>query len=148
MPAQSTMIPAEQLIAAAKAPTIAYGEKDWDAVKASITPDFVYDEIATQRIAKGAADAIALFQGWAAAFPDSKATFHSAVASGDTVVLEVTWNGTHKGPLQTPKGPVAATGKRIEVRSCIVAELAGEKVKVQRQYFDMGTMLQQLGLTA
>ena len=147
MPAQSTMIPAARLIAAAKAPTIAYGEKNWDAVKASLTPDFVYDEIATQRVAKGAAEAIALFQGWAAAFPDSKATFHSAIASGNTVVLEVTWKGTHQGPLQTPKGPVAATGKRIAVRSCIVAELAGEKVKLERQYFDMGTLLQQLGLT-
>ncbi len=150
MPAQSTMTSSAtaKLIAVAKAPIVAYGEKNWNAVKNSITPDFVCDEVATQRIAKGAAEAITLFQGWAAAFPDSKATFHSAVASGETVVLEVTWKGTHKGPLQTPMGPIAPTGKRIEVRSCIVMEVAGEKAKVQRHYFDMGTLLQQLGAGA
>ena len=89
---------------------------------------------------------IGVWQGWAAAFPDSKATFNSAQASGDNVVLEVTWQGTHQGPLQTPKGAIPATGKRIDIRACIVCETAGEKAKVQRQYFDMATMLQQLGI--
>jgi predicted ester cyclase len=47
--------------------------------------------------------------------------------------------------LITPKGTIAATGKRIEFRSCIISELAGDKAKLERQYFDMGTMLQQIG---
>ena len=48
-----------------------------------------------------------------------------------------------------PKGPIAATGKGIEFRSCNVIEINPdkEKAKSQRQYFDMGTMLQQLGIT-
>jgi len=65
---------------------------------------------------------------------------------GRKVVLEITWRGTHKGALTTPKGPIAPTGKQIELRSCVVCELAGEKTKVQRQYFDMGTLLQQIGV--
>jgi predicted ester cyclase len=64
------------------------------------------------------------------------------------VVLELTWNGTHKGPLPTPQGPIAPTGKRIEIRSCFVTEIAGDKAKLQRHYFDMATMLQQLGIGA
>ena len=146
MSAQSTKLSPPQLIAAAKAPTLAYNDKNWGGVKASLTPDFVYDEIATGRKVQGVDQVLALFQGWAAAIPDSQATFHNAYASGDTVVLEVTWRGTHQGPLQTPKGPIPATGKRIEIRSCLVCEMAGDKIKAQRQYFDMATMLQQIGV--
>ena len=146
MPAQSTMLSPQQLIDAAKAPTIAYNEKDWKTVRATVTPDVTYDEVATGRKVTGVDQCITLWQGWAKALPDSKATFDKAVASGNTAVLEVTWRGTHSGPLESPTGPIPATGKRIEIRSCIVAELAGDKVKVERQYFDMVTMLRQLGV--
>jgi hypothetical protein len=44
-------------------------------------------------------------------------------------------------------GTIAATGKGIEIRSCIVVEMAGDKMKVERQYFDMATMLRQIGVT-
>ena len=148
MPAQSTMMSQQQLIDAAKAPLIAFNEKNWDAVRASVTSDFVYDEVATHRRVQGVDQVISLWQGWATAFPDAKATFHRALPSDKTVVLELTWNGTHKGPLQTAQGPIAATGKRIEIRSCFVTEIAGDKAKLQRHYFDMATMLQQLGVGA
>ena len=39
----------QSLIDAAKAPNIAYNNKDWEAVKAAVTPGFLYDEVATQR---------------------------------------------------------------------------------------------------
>ena len=145
MPAQSTLIPQQQLIDAAKAPILAYNEKKWDGVRASVAPDFVYDEIGTRRKVQGVDQVIALWQGWAKTFPDSRATIHSALASGNTVVVELTWQGTHNGPLETPNGPIAATGKRIEIRACQVTDMAGEKPKVQRHYFDMATLLQQLG---
>ena len=148
MPAPSTIIPPQQLIDAAKAPFLAYGEKNWDAVRAGVASDFVYDEVATGRKVQGVDQCIALWQGWATALPDSRATFHSALVSGNTVVLELTWKGTHKGPLQMPTGPIAATGKSIEMRSCCVVEVAGGKAKLQRQYFDMATLLRQLGVTA
>jgi steroid delta-isomerase-like uncharacterized protein len=147
MPAQTTMIPQQQLIDAAKAPMLAYNEKNWEAVRASISPDFVYEEVATNRTVQGPDQVIPLWQGWATAFPDSKATFHHELASADTVVFEVTWRGTHKGPLQTPNGSIAATGNRIEVRACMAIEVADDKAKVQRHYFDMATILQQIGVT-
>ena len=146
MPTTSTMLSEQQLIAAAKAPTVAYNEKNWDAVKAAIAPDFIYDEVATSRRVQGLNQVIALWKGWAAALPDSKANFDNAYVSGDKVVLELTWRGTHEGPWETPKGPIPATGKPIEVRSCMVCEVADEKLKVARHYFDMATMLQQIGM--
>lgn len=147
MPAQATKLSQDQLIEAAKGPLVGYSKKDWNAVKASITSDFVYDEVATGRKVKGVDQVMTIWKGWATAFPDSKATFHDAFVSGTTVVLELSWKGTHTGPLQTPNGPIAATGKRIDMRACNVIELAGEKAKLQRQYFDMATMLKQIGVT-
>lgn len=149
MPTHATMLSPQQLIEAAKAPLLGYGKKDWDATRASITPDFVYDEVPTARKVQGHDAVLTLWRGWATAFPDSKPTFHSAWVSGDTVVLEVSWKGTHTGTLEMPTGPIAATGKRIDFRACNVVEIASElgKAKLQRQYFDMATMLQQIGVT-
>jgi steroid delta-isomerase-like uncharacterized protein len=147
MATHTTTGSAQSVIDIAKAPFQAYNSKNWEKVKASITPNFVYDEVATRRKVEGAEATIALWKGWAEAFPDSKATFHGAHVSGNTVVLEVTWKGTHQGPMQTPKGAILATGKRIDIRACCLLEVAGDKVRLQRQYFDMVTMLEQLGIT-
>lgn len=136
----------QSLIETAKAPIIAYNEKDWTAVRASLAEGVVYDEVGTQRKIKGADEVIAVWKGWAATLPDSLATFNSALVSGSTVVLEVTWNGTHKGPLQTSGGIISATGKKIELRACQIVEVADGKAKSIRQYFDMSTLLQQLGV--
>ncbi len=146
MSAPSTTLSPKQLIAAAKAPLMAYNDKNWDALKASITPNFVYDEVATERKVQGVDNVMPLMKEWGAAIPDSKATFDNAYVSGNTVVIELTWRGTHTGPLNLPSGSVPGSGKSIEIRSCNVFEITGDKASMQRQYFDMGTMLRQLGI--
>jgi steroid delta-isomerase-like uncharacterized protein len=148
MTPQATALSPQALIDAAKAPILAFNDKNWDRVRASITPDFVYDEVASGRKPEGADAVIPVWQGWAQAFPDSKATFNSALVSGNSVVLELTWKGTHQGPLQTPKGAIAATGKSIDIRACMIVEIAGERARLQRHYFDMATLLEQLGVKA
>jgi steroid delta-isomerase-like uncharacterized protein len=146
MSAPSTMMSPQQLVEAAKAPIVAFNDKNWTAARACLTPDSVYDEVATGRKVQGADEVIALWQGWATAFPDARATFHGELAGGGMALLEHTWNATHRGPLQMPTGSIPATGKRIEVRACMVVTLAGDKAAVQRHYFDMATMLRQLGV--
>lgn len=138
----------QQFIEAAKAPVQAYNKKDWNAVKAAVAPGFVYDEVPTQRKANGTEEVVRVWRDWATALPDSQATFHNAYVSDNTVILELTWRGTHTGPLKTPEGEIPATGKKIEIRACQVTELAGGKPKTTRQYFDMTTLLQQLGVTS
>ena len=136
-------------IDAAKAPTLAYNKKNWDAVRAAVTPGFIYDEVSSQRKVQGINDVLIVWQGWARAIPDSKATFHNALVSGNTVVLEVTWHGTHTGPLQTAAGAeIAPTGKKIELRACQVIKVMNNKARSMRQYFDMATLMQQLGVAS
>jgi len=137
----------QALIAAAKAPIRAYNKKNWEAVRAAVTPGFVYDEVASQRTVQGLTDVLRVWQEWARALPDSQATFDHALVSGHTVVLEVTWRGTHTGPLQTAAGAeIGPTGKPIKIRACQVMTVGRGKVRGMRHYFDMATLLQQLGV--
>jgi steroid delta-isomerase-like uncharacterized protein len=143
---QEDIMSEQLLIDAAKAPILAYGDKNWDGVKAALAPTILYDEVAWQRKFKGIAEVLEAFRGWAAALPDSKATFHTAFVSGNTVVLELTWRGTHRGPLQLPTGPIPPTNRQIEVRACQIVELSNGKPATIRHYYDMATLLKQLGI--
>lgn len=136
----------EELIAAAKAPTEAYGEKDWTAVREAVTPGFVYEEVATGRRAEGIDDVLEVWRGWAEALPDSRASFESTFVDGETVVVQLTWGGTHTGPLQSPEGEIPPTGKEIDLPSCQVIRVQDGKAVSMRQYFDMATLLSQLGV--
>ena len=128
--AQATAVSPQAAIEIAKATVTIYNDRDWAKAKTVLAPDFVYDEVATARKVTGADQALELWKGWAQAFPDSRGTVQNARATGDgIVVLEVTWKGTHKGALQTPNGPIAATNKTIDVRACAVLEISGERVR-------------------
>lgn len=125
---------------------VAYGEKNWEACKNTLTPDATYDEVATNRRLEGVNAILPAWKGWATAFPDSKASFENTIVSGDTVVFELRWRGTHQGPLELPTGTVQPTGKAIDMRACQVIALEDGKTKSIRHYFDMATMLRQLGI--
>ena|SRR5439155_20795221 len=129
----------------AKEQILAYNEKNWDRVKQVVAPNVVYDEVGTRRTVTGVNALVDTWKEWATAMPDSKASFDSVTVSGDTVVLEVTWRGHHTGPLHTPTREIAATGKPIELRAVQVVAVANGKTKSIRQYFDMATILQQIG---
>jgi len=68
-------------------------------------------------------------------------------ASGDTAVFELVWKGVHSGPLQTPTGTIPASNKPIEMSACEFVQVDGGKVKSISHYFDMLTLLTQIGAT-
>jgi ketosteroid isomerase-like protein len=77
----------------------------------------------------------------------AKATFVREFASGDTAILEVVWKGIHSGPLQMPTGEIPASNKPLELPACHVNQVEGGKIKSISHYFDMLTMLTQIGST-
>lgn len=131
----------------AKAAVTAYNEKNWSKAKDILAANAVYDEKGTYRCIQGAGEIIEAWQGWAKAFPDSKATFVREFVSGDTAVLELVWKGIHTGPLQTPTGTIPPSNKPIEMPACQVVQVESDKVKSASHYFDMLTMLTQIGAT-
>ena len=134
------------LVDLAKSSVLAYNEKNYDKMREPLATNVVYDEVGTGRKIQGVNDVLAAFRAWSTAIPDSKATFVNEYVSGNTVVLELVWNGTHTGPLQTPNGQIAPTGKRINVRACEVFDTVNNQVTAIRHYFDMTTLLKQIGV--
>ena len=133
-------------IQTAKAAVMAYNDKNWDKARASLVEKAIYDEKGTGRRLQGVNQIIEAWQGWAKTFPDSKATFVAEYACGDTAVLELVWKGVQTGPLQTPTGSIPASNKPIEMPACQVVKVEGGKLQSMSHYFDMATMLRQLGV--
>ena len=124
----------------------AFSAGDWDRQRALSAPDAVYFEPATGRRVDGIDEFIRVGQAWKAAFPDARGTVTNALASGDTAVLEIAWEGSQTGDLETPGGKIPATGRRVAFPAVQVVEVAGGKIRETRHYFDLMGMLQQLGV--
>ena len=69
----------------------------------------------------------------------------NAHASGDTVILEITWTGTQSGPMQTPLGEHPSSGKFQKIDGVQIFEISNEKITNIRNYFDLLSMLMQFG---
>ncbi len=135
----------QDLIRVARESIDAFNAGDWERTKATVAGDYLYDEVATQRRIQGADQVIEAFRGWKQAMPDAKGTITNTLVSGNTVTLEITWEGTQTGPLVGPGGTIPASGKRQVTRAAWVSAIEGDKVKETHHYFDMMGLLQQLG---
>ncbi len=136
---------AKDAISIARENIEATNARDWQRFKATLADGVVYDEIGTGRKMKGADPWVEAYQGWTAAFPDVKGKITNAFSSGDTATVEVTWDGTQTGPLVGPAGTIPPSGKRQTTRATLVLTLDDGKIKEAHHYFDMLSLLQQIG---
>jgi len=135
----------DEIVKLARKQVDAFNSGDWEQMRALLASDSRYDELGTQRKIEGSEKIVELFKGWKTAFPDAVGTVTSAVASGNTAALEVTWKGTHTGPLGTAEGTIPASGKRQETPAAFFVTVEGDKIKESRHYFDSLTLLKQIG---
>ena len=136
---------ADAMIKIAREQVDAFNSGDWERVRAGLAPDARYHELGTQREIEGPDQIVDLFKGWKQAFPDAVGTVTSAIASGDKAALEVTWKGTHTGPLTTAAGTIPASGKSQVTPAGYFMTFVGDKIKEGRHYFDSLTLLEQIG---
>jgi steroid delta-isomerase-like uncharacterized protein len=142
---QTEALTADELVKIARKQIDAFNNGDWEQMRGLLTSDADYHEFGTERAIRGPEQIIQLFEGWKTAFPDAAGTVTSSVASGDTAVLEVTWKGTHTGPLTTAAGTIPASGKSQETPAAVFYVFEGAKIKASRHYFDAMTLLKQIG---
>jgi ketosteroid isomerase-like protein len=83
---------------------------------------------------------------YAAAFPDMHRELYAFYLVGDTVVVELALQGTHKGPLELPIGIISPTGKRMNAPCCDVFQLTNGKIKSFNCYPSGTVVLTQLGV--
>src|SRR5262245_53723668 len=123
----------------------AFSSNDWQRFKEGLAADAIYEELATGLWVQGPDQIVQAIQGWKQAFPDARGTITNAFASGNMVCLEITWEGTHTGPMAGPGGTIPASHKRTETSAVQVITIGGDKVKHTRHYFDSMSLLKQIG---
>jgi steroid delta-isomerase-like uncharacterized protein len=135
----------QELLKTARSFLDAFNDDDWERSEALLTHDSLYNEVGTQRRLRGSSQIIPALQGWKEAMPDVKGTVTNAFANTNRAVLEITWEGTHTGPLAGPAGTIPASGKPQVTPSAFIFEFEGDRIKESRNYFDMLSFLQQIG---
>jgi steroid delta-isomerase-like uncharacterized protein len=89
----------------------------------------------------------AMLQGYVSAFPDNRFEVKNVVESGDQVVLEGDWVGTHRGPLPLPSGQsIPASGRAVRSPFATVFRVREGRIVSHRSYWDLAGFLTQLGL--
>ena len=125
-----------------------FGASNWSEYKGAFSSDVVYEEYATGTRGKGPDAGVQVAQKWKRAFPDARGTLMSSVMSGDTITVEIQWQGTQTGALESPFGAISPTNKRVTVNAVEVFKLRNGQIVEARHYFDLLSMLTQLGITA
>jgi predicted ester cyclase len=125
----------------------AFNARDVAGAGKTIAPSADVLDVATGQRFVGPEGLGQYWQGWFSAFSDGTVEVTNSHASDDgTVVTEFTGRGTHDGPLTGPGGQsLPPTGRQVDVRFCQVAMVADHKITGARIYWDMMTMLAQLG---
>ena len=123
----------------------AFNHADWDRLRPLLAPDLVYAETGTGRRVEGPDAYFELLDGWKAASSDVNGTIRNVVASDDTVVQEVLWEGVHSGPLPTPGGVLEATGKHFVIEATGWYEFEGGLIREIHHHLDVLALLQQIG---
>ena len=123
----------------------AFNQADWDRLRGLLATAVRYTETGTGRRVEGVDAYLQLCQGWKEAFSDAAGTVTNAVAGDGNAVLELRWEGTHTGPLDTPAGSVPASGSRISVDASFWVRYEGEAIQEIHHHLDVLTLLQQIG---
>jgi steroid delta-isomerase-like uncharacterized protein len=101
-----------------------------------------YEIVPTGEVFDGAEEVARYFAETRAAFPDQRNELIALHHGDDAVVAEFDLLGTHEGPLRG----VPPTGKAFRCRCVAVFEFGDERLVCERVYFDVATIMRQLGL--
>jgi steroid delta-isomerase-like uncharacterized protein len=122
----------------------AFNQRAWSRAYELYAPDLVMIEPAG--MTHGIEPYLDTARGFVTALPDSRMEVTAIIESGDRVVVEGTYSGTHTGPLGTPQGEVPPTGRTLKLPLCDVFEVAAGRITRIRAYYDQMTIAAQLGL--
>ncbi|HEY7609917.1 MAG TPA: ester cyclase [Alphaproteobacteria bacterium] len=92
----------------------------------------------------GAANVRDLLKGLLEGFPDFRAEIDRLHHSDSVVAVELRITGTHRGPWAS----IPPTGRRIDVPALSLFKFDGDRLECEKVYFDMATLMRQLGALA
>jgi len=111
------------------------------------TEDGIIYDVASGTKLRGA-DRGLMVRTFSTAFPDMHREIFGLYETGNVVVVELSLNGTHKGPLVLPTGTLPATGKEMHTPCCDVFHFREGKIQTFNCYAAGTIMFAQLGVLA
>jgi steroid delta-isomerase-like uncharacterized protein len=114
---------------------------DVDRLLTLFTEDVVYEDVTFGVVNRGTAELRAFAEGVFPAFPDIRFELTSRFVAGDRAGLEWVMTGTQA---TLPGQPTVR--KPFSVRGATIMELHAGKIRRCTDYWDLATLLKQLGL--
>ena len=125
----------------------AMGNGDVDTAMTLLHDDTVHHDMGTGMVMRGIDENRADMENWTTTFSEMKVESLNHIESGNTVVTELKMTGVNTGDMEMPDGSkIPATGKSVEMQGCQVAEFKDGKMLKVTAYYNMMTMMSQLGL--
>ncbi len=123
----------------------AWTSHDADQLLALYADDAVYEEKPTNTVATGHDEIRAFFEGTHAVFSDVEVTPVTGFQTEGWATIEGIFAGRYTGQLS---GLPAGAGQPFAVPFAAVFELEGDKVRRSADYFDLSSVLAQIGAPA
>ena len=123
----------------------AFTDADWERARRLLAPDLSYAENGTRRRADSADAYLEILKATKEAFPDVTVTIEATATSDDTIVQRLVWEGTHRGVLDTPVGPVQPSGNRIHVVGSAWSRFDGDTIAEIHLHLDALSLREQIG---
>jgi len=119
-----------------------WNQRDFAGLRNLLDPEYSYTGGDGKEVTGGPDVGVGVAQMFANAFPDGTLEVKRVYTQGDTAIAEMVGRGTHKGELMG----IAPTGKSIEITICNVMELRNGKIRREREYMDMLSVMSQMGV--
>ena len=120
----------------------AWSSQDADAVAACFTDDCVFEDLALQAKFEGKGGVRGFAEMTFAAIPDFTWTVHTFLADGPHCATEWTFTGKQTGELPG----IPPTNKPFKIPGLSFVEIRDGKIHRNRDYWNLATYLQQVGL--
>ena len=122
---------------------LAWNSHDAEKVSSFFTDDCVHEDVAVGAIFRGKNELKTGISPLFAAFPDFKLELKSILRDASRLAHERVISGTQAGALSGLGIPT--TGKSFSIRGASITELRDGKMSRNTDYWNLATMLQQLG---
>jgi steroid delta-isomerase-like uncharacterized protein len=119
----------------------AWNSHTWEKASPFYADDCVMADLPS-KISHGKREIEAYYKYLLAGYPDLNFEAKSCFSRDDRIATEWTMRGTHTGSTEKFK----ATGKRFSVPGVSILEIRGDKITRETDYWDMYSLLRQLGI--
>jgi len=124
---------------------LAWNSHDVNKIVSFFVDDGIYEDVGAGIVSKGKRELTAYFDAMFIDYPDFMIEIKSSFGSDEWMCFEIISSGTHTHSTLT-KSTTPATGKHFSVHAASIFQFRNGKIGRQSEYYNMMTLLQQVGL--